>query len=33
MSEAQMLRPYSRAITAEGPAEAQTFQVLYNATT
>ena len=33
VSEAQVLRLYMRAITAEGAAEAQTFQLLDNATT
>jgi hypothetical protein len=33
VSEAQILRPYSRAIIAEGPTEAQTFQLMDNATT
>jgi hypothetical protein len=31
--EAQIIRPYRRAITSEGPAEAQTFQLMDNATT
>ena len=33
MVEGHALRPFSRAITAEGPAEAQTFQLMDNATT
>ena len=31
--EGHASRPFSRAITAEGPAEAQTFQLMDNATT
>jgi hypothetical protein len=33
VSEVQTLRPYTRAIISEGPAEAQTFQLMDNTTT
>ena len=33
VGEPQTLRPYTRAITAEGPAESQKFQLIDNSTT